>query len=120
MLYEVITDVLLNRVTDLGADLMVMGGYGRSRLRELVLGGVTALEDASIVVEPGEVVGLIGPNGAGKTRITSYNVCYTKLLRAGTLSCSVSTPMERGVPRMESGTRLPSDQAHVRDASCPT
>ncbi len=34
-------DVLLNRVTDLGADLMVMGGYGRSRLRELVLGGVT-------------------------------------------------------------------------------
>lgn len=34
-------DVLLNRVTDLGADLMVMGGYGRSRLRELVLGGAT-------------------------------------------------------------------------------
>lgn len=34
-------DALLSRVSDLGADLLVMGGYGRSRLRELVLGGVT-------------------------------------------------------------------------------
>lgn len=41
-----ITDIdvaaaLLSRVSDLGADLLVMGGYGHSRLRELVLGGVT-------------------------------------------------------------------------------
>lgn len=35
------SDVLLNRAADLGADLIVAGGYGRSRLRELVLGGVT-------------------------------------------------------------------------------
>jgi nucleotide-binding universal stress UspA family protein len=35
------SDVLLNRAADLGADLIVTGGYGRSRLRELVLGGVT-------------------------------------------------------------------------------
>ncbi len=34
-------DVLLNRVADLSADMIVMGAYGRSRLRELVLGGVT-------------------------------------------------------------------------------
>ena len=34
-------DVLLNRASERGADLIVMGGYGRSRLRELVLGGVT-------------------------------------------------------------------------------
>ncbi|GEO81398.1 universal stress protein [Pararhodospirillum oryzae] len=33
--------MLLSRATDLGADLMVMGAYGRSRLRELVLGGAT-------------------------------------------------------------------------------
>ncbi len=35
------SDVLLNRVADLGADLLVTGGYGRSRTRELIMGGVT-------------------------------------------------------------------------------
>lgn len=34
-------DVLLNEASDLGADLIVMGGYGHSRLREFVLGGTT-------------------------------------------------------------------------------
>lgn len=34
-------DVLLNRAADLDADLLVVGAYGHSRLRELVLGGVT-------------------------------------------------------------------------------
>lgn len=34
-------DALLNTVSDEGCDLLVMGAYGRSRLRELVLGGVT-------------------------------------------------------------------------------
>jgi nucleotide-binding universal stress UspA family protein len=32
---------LLSRAADLDADLIIMGGYGHSRLRELVLGGVT-------------------------------------------------------------------------------
>jgi nucleotide-binding universal stress UspA family protein len=32
---------LLRVASEAGADLMIMGGYGRSRLRELVLGGVT-------------------------------------------------------------------------------
>lgn len=32
---------LLSRMADLGADLLVMGCYGHSRLRELVLGGMT-------------------------------------------------------------------------------
>lgn len=32
---------LMARAVDAGADLIVMGGYGHSRLRELVLGGVT-------------------------------------------------------------------------------
>lgn len=36
-----IGDALLNRVSDSGADLVVMGGYGRSRFREFILGGVT-------------------------------------------------------------------------------
>jgi nucleotide-binding universal stress UspA family protein len=34
-------DVLLSRAADLGADLIVMGGYGHSRVREMVLGGAT-------------------------------------------------------------------------------
>ena len=34
-------EVLLSRVADLGADLLVMGAYGHSRVRELLLGGAT-------------------------------------------------------------------------------
>jgi nucleotide-binding universal stress UspA family protein len=36
-----IGDAILDYVADSGADLMVMGGYGHSRLREFILGGVT-------------------------------------------------------------------------------
>jgi nucleotide-binding universal stress UspA family protein len=36
-----IADALLSHAADSSADLMVMGGYGHSRLREFVLGGVT-------------------------------------------------------------------------------
>jgi nucleotide-binding universal stress UspA family protein len=32
---------ILSRAADLEADLIVMGGYGHSRFRELVLGGAT-------------------------------------------------------------------------------
>ncbi|MCS6890380.1 MAG: universal stress protein, partial [Rhodovarius sp.] len=34
-------EMMLNLASDLGVDLIVMGGYGHSRWRELVLGGVT-------------------------------------------------------------------------------
>ncbi len=34
-------DVLLNNISDLGADLLVMGAYGHSRLREMLVGGAT-------------------------------------------------------------------------------
>jgi nucleotide-binding universal stress UspA family protein len=36
-----VADMLLSHAADFGADFMVMGGYGHSRLREFVLGGVT-------------------------------------------------------------------------------
>jgi nucleotide-binding universal stress UspA family protein len=45
-------NALLSRVADLGADLLVMGAYGHSRLRELVMGGVTrrVLEEMTVPV----------------------------------------------------------------------
>lgn len=36
-----IAEMMLSRAADIGADLIVMGGYGHSRLREIVLGGAT-------------------------------------------------------------------------------
>jgi ABC-type branched-subunit amino acid transport system ATPase component/ABC-type branched-subunit amino acid transport system permease subunit len=41
-------------------------------------GGVTALKDVSLRVEPGEVVGLIGPNGAGKTTLIDAVTGFTR------------------------------------------
>lgn len=45
-------EVLLASAADAGSDLLVMGGYGHSRLRELVLGGATrgVLNEARIPV----------------------------------------------------------------------
>ncbi len=46
------SDVLNRHVTDTGADMMVMGAYGHSRLREAILGGTTRnmLENATVPV----------------------------------------------------------------------
>jgi ABC-type branched-subunit amino acid transport system ATPase component/branched-subunit amino acid ABC-type transport system permease component len=41
-------------------------------------GGVAALTDVSVSVQPGEVVGLIGPNGAGKTTLIDAVTGFTK------------------------------------------
>ena len=43
-------EVLLSRVADLGADLIVMGAYGHSRVREMLLGGVTRSVLRSMIV----------------------------------------------------------------------
>jgi nucleotide-binding universal stress UspA family protein len=45
-----IQDALLSYAADSGADFLVMGGYGHSRLREFILGGVTRGILASMTV----------------------------------------------------------------------
>lgn len=45
-----IGNVLLSHAADAGTDFLVMGGYGHSRMREFVLGGVTARILSSMTV----------------------------------------------------------------------
>jgi len=45
-----IGDALLSRASDLGADLLVMGAYGHSRVHELLLGGATRTILASMTL----------------------------------------------------------------------
>ncbi|CAM2152255.1 Universal stress protein UspA [Pararobbsia alpina] len=43
-------EMLLARIDDIGADLVVMGGYGHTRWQELILGGVTRTMLSSMTV----------------------------------------------------------------------
>jgi nucleotide-binding universal stress UspA family protein len=45
-----VQETLLSHAADIGADFVVMGGYGHSRLREFILGGVTRGMLASMTV----------------------------------------------------------------------
>ena len=78
----------------------VRTGHARLAVRHLSVrfGGLAALDDVTVHVDDGEVVGLIGPNGAGKT--TLFNaVCGLVRPSAGTIAVG-------GVPLVPDPTRL--------------
>ena len=61
---------------EMTAPLLVTEGLGRR------FGGLSAVEDVSIGVEPGEIRAVIGPNGAGKTTLVGM-ICGRILPSAG-------------------------------------
>jgi len=73
-------------------------------------GDIRALDDLSISVEAGEILGLLGPNGAGKS--TTIKI-LTTLIRPG----SGSARPTHSWPRPPAATPMPPTSAPVRWAS---
>ena len=64
-------------------------------------GGVTAVDDVDLDIEPGEIVGLMGPNGAGKTTVldvlSGFVVPDSGAVHLGDLDLSELSPDNRAM-----------------------
>ena len=64
-------------------------------------GGVTAVDDVDLDIEPGEIVGLMGPNGAGKTTVldvlSGFVVPDSGTIHLGELDLSPLSPDARAM-----------------------
>jgi branched-chain amino acid transport system ATP-binding protein len=64
-------------------------------------GGVTAVDDVDLDIEPGEIVGLMGPNGAGKTTVldvlSGFVVPDSGAISLGELDLSPLSPDARAM-----------------------
>ena len=64
-------------------------------------GGVTAVDDVDLDIEPGEIVGLMGPNGAGKTTVldllSGFVVPNAGTVHLGDLDLSKLSPDQRAM-----------------------
>jgi sulfate-transporting ATPase len=65
----------------------------------VAFGGVKAVTDVSLEVDPGQIIGLIGPNGAGKSTlvdaITGYNHPQQGSVRLGDIEVARLSPQKR-------------------------
>ena len=65
-------------------------------------GGIRAVDDVSLAVASGEILGVIGPNGAGKTTLFDIVCGYAKA--------------DRGTVAIAGGSHIPIDVDDILDA----